>query len=84
MIILKSTKDYQMKNMIGERIKYFRICRGLSKEKSALLAEINHAFLGHLKRGLKSLMMDTFDRIIKALGVRYSEFFSDETDVSDT
>lgn len=73
-----------MKNMVGERIKYFRMCRGLSQEKLAFMAEINPAFLGHLERGLKSPTMNTVDKIIKALGVSYSEFFSEETDVSDT
>ncbi|MCM1507728.1 MAG: helix-turn-helix domain-containing protein [Ruminococcus flavefaciens] len=73
-----------MKNMVGERIKYFRMCRGLSQEKLAFMAEINPAFLGHLERGLKSPTMNTVDKIIKALGVSYSEFFSEETDISDT
>ncbi len=74
----------KIENSIGERIKYFRLSKGLSQEKLALMAGLNPAFLGHLERGLKSPTMKTIDKIIAALGIKYSEFFSDETDITDT
>lgn len=73
-----------MDNKVGERIKYFRLCQGLSQEKLALAAGINPAFLGHLERGLKSPTITTLDKIIEALNISYSEFFSDETNIDDT
>lgn len=73
-----------MVHEVGERIRYFRQMRGLSQEKLALAAEINPAFLGHLERGLKSPTITTLDKIIRALGLSYSEFFDDHVDVNDT
>lgn len=73
-----------MVHEVGERIRYYRQMRGLSQEKLALAAEINPAFLGHLERGLKSPTITTLDKIIKALGLSYSEFFDDRVDVNDT
>ncbi len=73
-----------MAQTVGERIRYFRIHHGLSQEKLALAAGINTAFLGHLERGLKSPTMTTLDKIIKALGISYCEFFDDDIDVNDT
>ncbi len=73
-----------MEQTVGERIRYFRMHQGLSQEKLALAAGINPAFLGHLERGLKSPTMTTLDKIIKALGISYCEFFDDAIDVNDT
>lgn len=73
-----------MNNYIGEKIKYFRMQQGLSQEKLALKANINPAFLGHLERGLKSPTMNTLDKIIEALNVSYSQFFSDSNITNNT
>lgn len=66
-----------MESKIGERIKYFRVKKGLSQEKLALISGLNPAFIGHLERGLKSPTITTLDKIIEALNVTYAEFFSD-------
>jgi len=84
MIILKDMEVFSVNNKIGERIRYFRTCQGLSQEKLALKAEINPAFLGHLERGLKSPTITTLDKIIDALNITYSEFFNDEIDTEST
>lgn len=73
-----------MEKTVGERIRYFRMHQGMSQEKLALAAGINTAFLGHLERGLKSPTMTTLDKIVKALGISYCEFFDDAIDVNDT
>ena len=73
-----------MDNNVGKRIKYYRLQRGLSQEQLALMAGINPAFLGHLERGLKSPTMNTLDKIVEALGMRYNEFFEDSADTYDT
>lgn len=83
-IILKDTEVNSMENKVGSRIRYFRLRNGLSQEKLALAAGINPAFLGHLERGLKSPTMTTLDKIVEALNISYSEFFSEETNENDT
>ncbi len=73
-----------MKYTVGDRIKYFRLCRGLSQEKLALAAGLNPAFLGHLERNMKSPTLTTLDKIVKALGISYGDFFDEAVDVNDT
>lgn len=73
-----------MDNNVGQRIRYYRLQRGMSQEQLALQADINPAFLGHLERGLKSPTITTLDKIVNALGLSYSEFFSDSADTADT
>lgn len=73
-----------MENKVGQRIKYYRLQRGMSQEQLALSAGINPAFLGHLERGLKSPTMTTLDKIIGALNLTYSEFFEDSANTDDT
>ncbi|MDE6664780.1 MAG: helix-turn-helix domain-containing protein [Ruminococcus sp.] len=73
-----------MKYTVGDRIKYFRLCRGMSQEKLALTAGLNPAFLGHLERNMKSPTLTTLDKIVKALEISYSDFFDDTINVDDT
>ncbi|MDE5620846.1 MAG: helix-turn-helix domain-containing protein [Ruminococcus sp.] len=73
-----------MKYTVGDRIKYFRLCRGMSQEKLALKAGLNPAFLGHLERNMKSPTLTTLAKIVKALEISYGEFFDEEVDVNDT
>ncbi|MDE5771953.1 MAG: helix-turn-helix domain-containing protein [Ruminococcus sp.] len=73
-----------MKYTVGDRIKYFRLCRGMSQEKLALKAGLNSAFLGHLERNMKSPTLTTLDKIVKALDISYRDFFDETVDVNDT
>lgn len=73
-----------MKYTVGDRIKYFRLCRGMSQEKLALKAGLNPAFLGHLERNMKSPTLTTLSKIVKALEISYGEFFDEEVNVNDT
>lgn len=62
---------------VGERIRYFRLFRGMSQEALALEANINTAFVGHLERGLKSPTITTLTKITDALGISLGELFAD-------
>ena len=71
---------------VGERIRYFRLVKGLSQEALALEANINTAFVGHLERGLKSPTVNTLEKIVRALDITMEELFSEkiaETDKDD-
>lgn len=63
---------------VGERIRYYRILRGMSQEALALEANINAAFVGHLERGLKSPTVTTLEKITDALNITLEELFSEE------
>lgn len=63
---------------VGERIRYYRMLKGMSQEALALEANINSAFVGHLERGLKSPTVTTLEKITDALGISMEELFSEE------
>jgi len=65
------------KMRVGERIRYYRLLKGMSQEALALEANINAAFLGHLERGLKSPTVTTLEKITDALEISMGELFSD-------
>lgn len=63
---------------VGERIRYYRMLRGMSQEALALEANINAAFVGHLERGLKSPTVTTLEKITDALNITMEELFSED------
>lgn len=69
-----------MKQDIGKKIKYYRKKLGISQEALAYKADIHPAYVGRLERNEKNPTIETLDRIINALGISYSEFFSDISD----
>lgn len=63
---------------VGDRIRYYRLLRGMSQEALALEANMNAAFVGHLERGLKSPTVTTLEKIANALNITLEELFSEE------
>lgn len=57
---------------IGERIRDFRVLRGLSQESLALSSEINPTYLGRLERGEKCPTVDTLYKISLGLKIPLS------------
>ncbi len=70
-IFLSITIEIQIisicKMSVGERIRYYRVLKGMSQEALALEANINAAFVGHLERGLKSPTVTTLEKMTGAL-----------------
>ena len=54
--------------IIGERIREFRVHRGMSQEALAFASEINPTYLGRLERGEKCPTVDTLYKI--SLGLK--------------
>ena len=71
-----------MKTDIGGKIKYYRKKLDLSQEELALKAGLYPAYLGKLERNEKNPTIETMDKIITAVGISYTEFFSDIQDNS--
>ena len=78
MLVLRLVMRMNEQMTVGERIRYYRILRGMSQETLALEANINAAFVGHLERGLKSPTVTTLEKITEALGISMGELFSEE------
>lgn len=78
MLVLRLVINMSKRMSVGERIRYYRMLRGMSQEALALEANINAAFVGHLERGLKSPTVTTLEKITDALNITMEELFSED------
>ncbi len=53
----------------GKRVKFYRICKGMSQEKLAELSDLHPTHLGRIERGQKVCTYKTAERIAKGLQV---------------
>lgn len=58
---------------IGERIREFRVLRGMSQEALAYASEINPTYLGRLERGEKCPTVDTLYKVSLGLKLPLTE-----------
>ena len=58
--------DFQL---IGRRVRDFRMDRGLTQEKLAEAAELSVPYVSHIERGKKKASISTFIKLAAALGV---------------
>ena len=66
-------------NQLGVRIRQFRKKKGLTQEVLALNSGINVSFLGDVERGIKKPSIESLEKLLKALGVTFQDFFDFET-----
>jgi len=71
----------KIQNVLGTRLRAFRIISGYSIEELAHKAGLNPAHLGKIERGERNFTITTLDKILKALGVSYVVFFNFEQEV---
>ena len=63
---------------IGERIKQYRVLKGLTQEELADRTELSKGFISQVERDLTSPSIATLMDILQALGITVSEFFNEE------
>ena len=61
---------------IGLRIKELRKAKGLSQEQLALKAEIDRTYMASVENGKRNVAIVNIEKIITALEVSFSDFFS--------
>lgn len=61
--------------LFGERVKYYRKCKGLSQEKLSELCELHPTYIGQIERGEKNASLDTIMRICKGLEISPENLF---------
>ena len=66
-------------NQLGARIREYRKKKGLTQEVLALNSGINLSFLGDIERGIKKPSIESLEKLLRALGVTFPEFFDFET-----
>lgn len=68
---------------IGQRIRNYRIQKGLSQEKLAELSGCHATYIGQLERGEKNATLESIERVTSALGVSLSRLFEKLDDQED-
>lgn len=63
-------------NVVGQRIRAWRINRGMTQEELAEKAELHPTYIGQAERGEKNLTLVSLEKILSALSVSFSEFFA--------
>lgn len=63
--------------LLGNRIKFYRLQLGLSQEKFALKINMDRTYFSGVENGKRNISMLNLDKIISGLGVSYSEFFKE-------
>ncbi|MDE6625445.1 MAG: helix-turn-helix domain-containing protein [Lachnospiraceae bacterium] len=60
---------------VGSRIKEFRKREGISQEKLAFKAELDRTYIAGVESGKRNLSIKSLEKILKALGVSFEDFF---------
>ncbi|MCS7460830.1 helix-turn-helix domain-containing protein [Paenibacillus doosanensis] len=61
--------------LVGAKIRDFRLERGFSQERLAFKAGLNTSYIGQLERGEKSPTLDSLEKVATALDVSLEELF---------
>lgn len=72
----------ELSKQLGERIRMFRLNRGLSQEKLGEKSDLNTSFIGQIERGGKKPTIESLEKIVKALDITFKELFAFEQEIS--
>ncbi len=62
---------------VGKLIAKFRKEHGISQERLAALSDLHEDYIGKIERGERKPTLETIIRILKAMDVPLSQYFSD-------
>ncbi len=65
----------EIAKQVGERIKKYRIHKGITQEKLAEMAGCHPTYIGQIERGEKNPTVESVYKITQALGISLSELF---------
>ena len=60
---------------IGQRIRNYRVNKGLSQEKLAELCGCHYTYVGQIERGEKNATVESLERLARALEIPLSRLF---------
>jgi len=69
--------------LVGKRIREYRMNKGLSQEELAYRSELHTAHLGRIERGEKNPTLESIEKIINALGITFEEFFNFQSNLNN-
>lgn len=65
-----------IKLKVGQRIKELRKELEISQEALALKAEVDRTYVTDVENGRRNVSVEILEKIVKALGVSFTEFFN--------
>ncbi len=65
----------EISKIVGNRIRQLRKSHKWSQEELAFRAGINPAYVGILERAEKAVTIESLEKVVKALGLTFEEFF---------
>lgn len=65
-----------IQNQVGDRLKELRKKLDISQEELADRAGVHRTYIASLEVGKRNVTVAVLEKIIKALGVSFSEFFN--------
>lgn len=65
---------------LGQRIRRYRLQRGLTQEALAEKAELHNTYIGQVERGEKNLTINSLGKILSALDITFAELFENIED----
>ena len=63
---------------VGQRIKQLRTELDISQEELSFRSDVHRTYIASLEVGKRNVSIATLEKIVKALGVSFSEFFNFE------
>ncbi len=68
----------KIQEKFGFRVKSLREKNGFSIEHLANISNVDRNYLSAIEKGKRNCSLEIQERLITALGIRFSEFFNDE------
>jgi transcriptional regulator with XRE-family HTH domain len=62
---------------IGLRVKEIRNKNNLTQEQLAWEADLDRTYMNHVENGRKNISVKSLEKIIRALGISFAEFFKE-------
>ena len=73
-----------VKENIGKRIKQLREASKMSQKDLSYSADLDRSYIASVENGQRNISIMNIEKIIKALGVTFSEFFTNSLFDDDT
>ena len=74
-INLPDGNGYEIAKTIGQRVRNYRIDKGLSQEKLAELSGCHPTYIGQVERGEKNATLESIEKIASAMNISLAQLF---------
>ena len=68
---------------IGQRLRTYRLLRGLTQEELAEKAGMHQTYIGQVERGEKTLTLPSLEKLTRSLQIPFSVLFDGLEEISD-